>query len=282
MKSVLSSLLMLALLPPAFAQRKIDKGGIGPMDIPMVKVTGGSFDMGIDSATFDKRPARTVKLNDYYIGTYEVTQRQWEMVMEDNPSKCANCEECPVTNVSWNDVQEFIKKLNSKSGKKYRLPTEAEWEFAARGGVYEDLVKEGKAYRGGVNEFLIAEKGTRIPDKYKEGKRYAGRRGGPQSVAWYENNSGDRPHPVGRKQPNDIGIFDMSGNAEEWVSDFYAGSYGSDNTVENPQGPVGGISRVVRGGGYNSPAVELTVTYRKAYLPTAKSNSLGFRLVEEK
>jgi formylglycine-generating enzyme required for sulfatase activity len=270
------------LIQPATAQRKYNKTIAGPLKIATVRVPGGYFDLGSDDGTSDRKPAHTVKLKDFYMGNYEVKQEQWEAVMDENPS-FYKCHDCPVTNVTYADVEEFISKLNTATGKKYRLPTEAEWEYAARGGSFEDLTKESHI-RGGVNEFLVAEskKGMVTPEKYRKGQRYAGRKAGPQSVAWYLNNADDHIHPVGRKQPNDLGIYDMSGNVEEWCSDWYATSYGSRDTVANPQGPIGGKSRVVRGGSYASEANETMITRRAAYLPETKAMSLGFRLVEDR
>ena len=285
MRSGLSSLLLLLLAMPAVAQRKHNKTICGPLLISTVRVTGGYFDLGSDDegTSNDRKPGHTVKLDDYLMGTYEVKQEQWEAVMENNPSHHP-CPTCPVTNVSWDEVQEFITRLNEMTGKTYRLPTEAEWEYAARGGSFERLIKPGKAYRGGQNEFLVAERnqGMRTADKEKKGDKYAGRRAGPQSIAWYESNSGGHVHPVGFKQPNDIGLYDMSGNAEEWCNDWYATSYGSSDSVANPQGPSGGRSKVVRGGSVESTANETVVTRRAAYLPNTRSRSLGFRLVEVK
>jgi formylglycine-generating enzyme required for sulfatase activity len=247
-----------------------------------VRINGGTFDLGSDDGSEDRKPAHTVTLSDYYLGTYEIKQEQWEAVMGNNPSKY-KCHDCPVTNVNWDEVQEFITKLNAATGKTYRLPTEAEWEFAARGGTTEKLVKEGHI-RGGVNEFLVADnnKGLRTPRKELKGQKYSGRKAGPQSIAWYINNAGGHVHPVGRKQPNDIGVYDMTGNVEEWCADWYAISYGSRDNITNPSGPIGGKSKVVRGGSISSAANETVVTRRAAYLPDTKSLSLGFRLVEER
>jgi formylglycine-generating enzyme required for sulfatase activity len=284
MKCILSSLLMLVLLQPAKAQRAYNKTEGGPLSIAMVKVQGGYFDMGSDdeSDATDRKPAHTVRLSTFNISAYEVTQELWCQVMDTNPGYYT-CKECPVTNVTWADIQTFISKLNAMKGRHYRLPTEAEWEYAARGGVFEkSLVKEHTTARGGVNALFVCEENENLrrPTKYKTGKKYAGKHEA-QPVAWYAENSKDRLHEVGRKQPNELGIYDMSGNAEEWVSDWYANSYGSRDTVENPSGPVSGKSHSVRGGSWNSTLSELVVTNRKGYLPKTKTNYLGFRLVED-
>jgi formylglycine-generating enzyme required for sulfatase activity len=273
---------MFVFLQHASAQRKYNRNDTSCLQFYMVDVQGGTFDLGSNDEAADRRPAHTVKLKDFSLCAYEVKQIQYEVVMGCNPSKY-QCDECPVTNVSWDDAQEFIKKLNKCTGHHYRLPTEAEWEYAARGGNTEVLIKE-KHHRGGVNELFVPcnEKGTFTQVKEKKGKKYAGRSGGPQSIAWYAKNSDMHVHPVGHKQPNQLGLYDMSGNVEEWCSDYYATSYGSKDTVENPQGPTGGKSRVVRGGGCRSDAEELVVTRRAGYLPDTKSLSLGFRLAEDK
>jgi len=273
--------LMLALCQPAMAQRKVNRLNNDPMYLYMVPVHGGSFDMGSDKGAADRKPAHVVTLKDFSMDAYEVTQAQWEGIMGSNPSK-DKCGECPVTNITWGDAQEFISKLNAKTGHHYRLPTEAEWEFAARGGVKEDLVRESRDIdRGGVNQFLITHPNERVPDKDKTGKKYSGKRL-PQDVAWYEGNSKGRVHAIGRKKANELGLYDMSGNVEEWCSDFYNTSYGSAAAVDNPQGPSGGNSHVVRGGGWNSDASEIIVTRRAAYTPDTKAGTLGFRLAEDK
>ena len=279
MRQIAACILIVLTAQPVLAQRKYNKTSTEALPFYMTKVTGGSFDLGSDDEAADRKPAHTVKLKDFSIGTYEVTQHQWKAIMGNNPSQY-KCDECPVTNVSFGEVQDFIEKLNTKTGRHYRLPTEAEWEYAARGGVKEELVKRFKGVaRGGVNEFLISDRGERVPDREKEGKRFAGKKLA-QDVAWYQRNSRDHVHCIGRKKPNEIGIYDMSGNVEEWVSDWYAKSYGSKNTVENPVGPSGGNSHVVRGGSCASSESELTVTRRAAYTPATKANSFGFRLAE--
>jgi formylglycine-generating enzyme required for sulfatase activity len=286
MTRILSALFMLMLVQPAFAQRKINKTGDpahAELQIYMVMVQGGNFDLGSDDEAADRRPAHTVKLHDYYMSAYEVTQLQWRTIMGTNPSRYI-CDECPVSSVTYTDALAFIEKLNTRTGKHYRLPTEAEWEYAARGGTHEELVKVNhNVARGGVNEFLVINQnqGTRVPDREKSGKKYSGKKLAGD-VAWYERNSENHEHPIGRKKPNELGIYDMSGNVEEWCSDFYATTYGSKNTVEDPKGPSGGKSHVVRGGAYNMNVDEVGVTRRAGYLPNTKSMSLGFRLAEDK
>ena len=279
MTRILTCVLMMIFLLPATAQRKYNRVTKAPLYIYTVKVNGGNFDLGSNVEGSDRKPLHTVTLKDFYIGTYEVTQEQWKTIMGDNPS-IFQCDQCPVTNVSWNEVQIFIQKLNTATGKHYRLPTEAEWEYAARGGANEMLIKDSKTF-GGVNELIPNRERKRTPDKYKTGKQYSGKRL-PQDVAWYERNSDYHPHPIGRKKPNELDIYDMSGNVEEWCADWYVGNFGTKIPVKNPQGPDHGISKVVRGGSWNNSADEITVTRRAAYLPDTRANSLGFRLAEDK
>jgi formylglycine-generating enzyme required for sulfatase activity len=281
MKLGWSSVLLLLLTQPAMAQRKYNMVKGGPLLIETVSVKGGTYDLGDDSGTIDRRPARSVQLADFKMSKYEIKQEQWEAVMGENPSEY-KCAICPVTNVSWTDVQTYIGKLNEATGKKYRLPTEAEWEYAARGGEHEVLVKPGHL-KGGPNELLVAERnhGTKTREKTYIGEKWAGRSGGIQSIAWYVNNANGKVHQVGFKQPNELGLYDMTGNVEEWCSDWYAKTYGTAGDVKNPKGPSSGRAKVVRGGSIESTPKEATVTRRYAYLPDTKTKSLGFRLIEE-
>ena len=217
----------------------------------MVFVKGGTFTMGCtkeqgSDCGSDEKPSHKVTVGDFYIGKYEVTQKEWEEVMGSNPSGFSNCgDNCPVENVSWNDIQEFIRKLNVKTGKKYRLPTEAEWEYAARGG------NQSKGYKYSSSNNLDA-------------------------VAWYTSNSGNKTHSVGTKQPNELGIYDMSGNVWEWVSDWY-GNY-SSTAASNPKGPISGSHHVNRGGSWSYNAKGCRVANRDGDGPDRRSNSVGFRL----
>ena len=212
-------------------------------------VPEGCFQMGDtfgDGYSIEK-PVHEVCLSSAYrIGKYEVTQGQWQKIMGSNPSHFSSCgDNCPVEQVSWDDVQEFIRRLNSQTSKSYRLPTEAEWEYAARSG--------GKAekYSGGDN---------------------------PDAVAWYGGNSGDGTHPVGQKQANGLGLYDMSGNVWEWVSDWY-GAYPSGRQ-QNPNVSLGGTDRVVRGGSWIHDPWLVRAARRYYFVPGLRNNFyLGFRLV---
>ena len=214
----------------------------------MVYVEGGTFTMGATSEQGgdgdpDLKPAHRVTLSSFSICRYEVTQEEWEAVMGCNPSHFEG-KKRPVESVSWNDCQEFIRKLNAITGKHFRLPTEAEWEFAARGG------NKSKGY------------------KYSGSNNIGG-------VAWYGDNSDWETHPVGQKSPNELGLYDMSGNVWEWCGDWWDIYKLSSQT--DPKGPSTGDRRVFRGGGY-AYADSCCVSARDAYLPHMTSADLGFRL----
>jgi len=215
----------------------------------MVAVQGGTFTMGATSeqgsdAEVDEKPAHSVTLSSYYIGQTEVTQELWEAVMGDNPSDFKGAKR-PVECVSWDDCQEFIRKLNQKTGKNFRLPTEAEWEYAARG----CRKSQGYKYSGSNN----------IGD-----------------VAWYWDNSGRETHIVATKRANELGIYDMSGNMFEWCSDWY-GDY-SSTSQSNPHGPSSGSFRVYRGGSWGDFAGHCRVSYRGRTTAVNRNFNLGFRL----
>ena len=215
----------------------------------MVRVEGGTFTMGAKSeqgsdAYDDEKPTHQVTLSSFSIGKYEVTQEEWQAVMGSNPSNF-NGAKYPVESVSWDDCQTFIRKLNQMTGKSFRMPTEAEWEFAARGGNRSNHYK----YSGSNNL---------------------------SSVAWYGDNSGSKTHPVGQKSPNELGLYDMSGNVWEWCADRY-GDYTS-SAQTNPKGPSNGSYRVHRGGSWNDDARDCRVSYRDSGSPSYSINDLGLRL----
>ena len=217
----------------------------------MIYVEGGSFVMGCTSeqsdCISDERPAHRVTVNSYYIGETEVTQELWSAVMGRNPSYYTGSQR-PVEQVSWNDCQKFIKKLNQLTGRKFRLPTEAEWEYAARGG------------------------------RKSENNKYAG---APSLdyVGWYTNNSGSRTHEVKSKIPNELGIYDMSGNVWEWCQDWYGSGYYANSPQANPTGPSSGSRRVLRGGGWNYGARSCRVAIRGSNTPSSRFSYYGFRLI---
>lgn len=210
-----------------------------------VNVPGGCFQMGntFDTGNDDEKPAHEACVSDFAIGKYEVTQSQWRKVMGNNPSHFSSCgDNCPVENISWNDVQIYIKKLNQQTSGRFRLPTEAEWEYAARS--------------GGRNE------------KYSGGKDR-------DSVAWNTSNSSSKTHSVGQKNPNGLGIYDMSGNVWELVSDWY-GAY-SSAAQTNPTGPTNGSHKVLRGGsGFANSGTN--TSQRSQSIAEGHGGALGFRL----
>jgi len=239
---------------------------VNEVAIYMVTVHGGTFTMGCTAeqgsdCRSGESPAHQVTLNNFSIGKYQVTQALWIAVMGSNPSNFKG-DNLPVENVSWNDIvgtsgasmiingityreNGFIYKLNQQTRKQYRLPTEAEWEYAARGGNQS----QGYKYSGSNN----------VGD-----------------VAWYSANSNNRTHPVGTKSPNELDIYDMSGNVWEWCSDWY-GNYTSAAKT-NPTGPASGSYRVLRGGGFNWVPREVRVSERNRTHTDFRINYVGFRI----
>lgn len=211
-----------------------------------VTVPGGCFQMGdaTGKGNADERPLHKVCVDPFAIGTYEVTQGEWKRVMGTDRSNFAGCPDCPVEMVSWDDAQEFIRTLNTRSGTHYRLPTEAEWEYACRS--------------GGKNE------------KYCGGKDVL-------ALSWYYWTTDGKTYPVGGKRPNGLGIYDMSGNVSEWVQDWY-GDYPAGE-VHNPSGPETGTVRVNRGGCWINYAGDVRATARSSNDPDYHSPFIGFRLV---
>ena len=222
---------------------------VNGVSFTMIKVEGGTFQMGATSeqgsdVDSGEKPVHSVTLSDYYIGETEVTQKLWEAVMGSNPSHFWG-DERPVEQVSWNDSKEFIEKLNNLTGKNFRLPTEAEWEYAARGG------------------------------NKSQGYKYSGSNT-IGNVAWYWDNSSSATHNVKTKSPNELGIYDMSGNVYEWCEDWY-GSYSSGSQT-NPTGPSSGSYRVFRCGSWGSVAWSCRVSIRGNDDPVSRYSYYGFRL----
>ncbi len=207
----------------------------------MAFVVGGTFQMGSNSGSSDEQPVHTVTVSSFYMDKTEVTQAEYRKVMGKNPSSFRGCDDCPVEMVKWHDANEYAKKVGK------RLPTEAEWEYAARGG------NKSKGYKySGSNDL--------------------------NAVGWYDNNSDRKSHPVAQKQPNELGLYDMSGNVWEWCSDMYSDSYYRSSPKNDPQGPNSGSSRVLRGGG--SSVCSCRVANRSGSNPGGGSYFyVGFRLV---
>lgn len=222
---------------------------VGNVTFKMVWVEGGTFTMGCTPEQGDdcwsvESPAHSVTLDGYYIGETEVTQALWTAVMGSNPSYHKG-NNLPVEQVSWVDAQDFIKRLSQLTGCTFSLPTEAEWEYAARGG------------------------------SKSRGYKYAGSNG-IDAVAWYTDNSGSSTHPLAQKAANELGLYDMSGNVWEWCSDWYGGY--SSGAQRNPTGPGSGSRRVLRGGSWFNYAGYCRVSYRYRSNP-ADRGYFGFRLV---
>ena len=216
----------------------------------MVRVEGGTFVRGAmeqdDDVYNDERPQHKVTLDDSYIGETQVTQALWQAVMGNNPSNWEG-DDLPVETISWNDCQEFIKKLNQLTGKTFALPTEAHWEFAARGG------NSSKGYKYAGSDNL-------------------------DEVAWFTDNSNIQTHQVAQKKANELGLYDMSGNVWEWCNDWYGGQYYQSSPERNPQGPTSGVIRVLRGGSWGNVAWYCCVSYRYHSYPDRRSCSIGMRL----
>jgi formylglycine-generating enzyme required for sulfatase activity len=219
------------------------------LELDMMVVKGGTFAMGSAAGSNDESPVHNVTLSAFQLGKYEVTQKLWQQIMGNNPSTHVG-DNLPVAGVSWNVAQNFITSLNSLTGRYFRLPTEAEWEFAARGGVSSG----GFTYSGSNT---------------------------PGDIGWYNGNSNQAPHEVGTKLPNEIGLYDMSGNVTEWCNDWYDANYYGASPSSNPQGPLSGTFKVIRGGYWESDGDGVRVANRSQYLPNSASNYYGLRLAED-
>ena len=205
--------------------------------------------MGSDDGPKNEKPAHRVYVDAFYLGKYEVTQREWMAVMGTNPSQFKG-DNLPVESVNWDEVREYLKKLSQLTGKKFRLPTEAEWEYACRAGSN-----------------TIYYFGNDINDI----ERYA----------WYYSNSNQRTHPAGQKEPNSWGLYDMYGNVCEWCSDWYEENFYSIAPINNPKGPIFSHARTVRGGYWRVNKEDLYSAGRNSYYPSRRYNYIGFRCLQE-
>jgi formylglycine-generating enzyme required for sulfatase activity len=259
--SILFSVLLMLLAPcPGTGADTYEDPATG---MEFVFIKGGCFQMGSETGPANERPVHTACVGDFFMGKYEVTQGQWKLVMGSNPSFFSNCgDNCPVENLTWADTQEFISRLNHKAGaQKYRLPTEAEWEYAARAGSQARYSYGDDA--GDLSEYAW----------------YAGNSGSSQTPEVYYLNRiiRARPHPVGQRKPNALGLYDMHGNVWEWIYDWY-GEY-RPGTSQNPTGPSFSSRRVYRGGSWDSDADLCRSAKRFSIHPLASKGDLGFRLV---
>lgn len=223
--------------------------------IEMVRVPGGCFQMGSASHEIHERPVREVCVDSFDIGKYEVTQGQWKAAMGANASKFAACgDNCPVDQISWNQAQEFLRKLNTEGKGVYRLPTEAEWEYACRSGGKDET------WPGGVTAAYVHD------------------------VAWFDKiAAGDQTHPVGTKKPNGLGIHDMAGNVWEWVQDKFVTPYPA-GAAKNPRIESGGEEkRVMRGGSWAQKVNYVRCGIRSRYEPEFVDHlgRVGLRVVRE-
>ena len=219
----------------------------------MISVTGGTFDLGATPeqglyAAFDEKPPIQVSVNSFYLAETAVTQALWTAVMGDNPSHFKG-DNLPVERVSWEECQEFIKRLNIQTGMKFRLPTEAEWEYAARGG------------------------------QFSKHQKYAGANDDVKSdYIWLKDNSQSQSHEVKSKLANELGLFDMSGNISEWCNDWYFNSYANNGERVNPKGPASGVAKVYRGGSWDDKPMNCRVSKRFSMNPLFKNKLVGLRL----
>jgi formylglycine-generating enzyme required for sulfatase activity len=216
-----------------------------------VFVEGGCFQMGdtFGDGYKDETPAHVVCVDGFWMGKYEVTQGQWEKVFHYNPSFYPRGDNYPVEQVTWNDTQEFSQKLSQSNRKQFRLPTEAEWEYAARSGGKREK------WAGTSDESQLTE------------------------YAWDSDNAGNSPQPVGQKKSNGLGLYDMSGNVWEWCQDSYDGNYYSDSPRNDPKGPLRGRDKVARGGSWIVGPWYCRTTYREWVDPSDRYYYFGFRLV---
>ena len=248
---------------------------VNGIDLEMIYVQGGSFLMGSENVKTNEYPVHRVDLDGFFIGKFPVTQALWKAVMNNNPSWFQqgrilkrrifneniiledDTSLFPVEQVSWKDAQEFIEKLNRLTRKKFRLPTEAEWEYAAKGGSYEDIEAPASAFKySGSNNI--------------------------DEVSWYYDNSRQNTHSVGEKKANKLGLYDMTGNVWEWCNDLYRSNYYKSSPRSNPQGAYSGSRRVIRGGSWFGYANYIRATCRDCTSPDYRSSGIGFRLVTPK
>jgi len=235
------------------ASRNLPDTTMNSIGMELVLIPSGSFRMGgdkrLEQAEDHETPRHMVKISEaFFMGKYEVTQRQWSEIMNNNPSEFLDSTR-PVERVSWNDVQVFIRKLNTKEEtNKYRLPTEAEWEYSARAG-------SESAYTFGPDTNLLSQ------------------------YAWYGKNSGGRTHAVGQLNPNAWGLYDMHGNVHEWCQDWFDRKYYSQSPSNTPSGPSTGLAKALRGGDWGSQDWYCRCASRSLSSPDRRSNRVGLRLI---
>ena len=230
--------------------QQVDTFTINGIHLEMVKIPGGNFKLGCDDASdayadANEKPAKPRQVGDFYMGKHEVTQKLWNVIMNNNPSSIIN-DNYPVNNVSWEDCQLFIEKLNRITGRNFRLPTEAEWEYAAKATLNSD---------GSISDKYTKFAGGDMPDSY----------------AWYSGNSGNTLHVVGGKKPNAFGLYDMCGNVIEWCQDIYTNYNTGDPEIDKEQ-------RVLRGGYFGGEKGSIRTTSRGSASYSMAMPPFGFRL----
>lgn len=223
---------------------------VSSMSAEMVRVDSGSFMMGSDYRHQSDVQLVKVHISVFYLAKYEVTQAQWEAIMGNNPSTTKNCPNCPVDSVSWENAMVFISKLNQLSCKHYRLPTEAEWEYAEKDGN-----KHSHYHYSGSDNL--------------------------DEVGWFNDNSYGKTHPIGQKKPNLLGIYDMTGNVDEWCNDWYGRYSDKFITHDNPQGPHSGKEKVMHGNAFNTNREEINSSLRYFNSPCIGTKGSGFRLASD-
>ena len=230
------------------ASAGLDPGPVYSRVGRLISIPDGSFKMGNASGDSTEKPVHTVRINGFRIAETEVTQKQWHLVMGSTPSYFEACDNCPVDSVSWNDVQNYFKKLNEQTGLRFRLPSEAEWEYACRSAGKDEK------YCGGDDE---------------------------SKLAWYGNNSDEKTHSVAQKQANGLGLYDMSGNVWEWTQDCWHDSY--DGASSNGQAREKGAcaQRVLRGGSWIGVAGSLSSTGRFGSSAAKGNRNFGFRVAQD-
>lgn len=245
MMKYLISIVYILLTMQVLGQSKI-KEVVDGICFNMVPVEYGTFQMGTTDLGKEEQPVHSITLNAFYMMDTEITQGQWKAIMETNPSFYKG-DSLPVEQVNWDEVMEFIKRLNEKSGRTYRLPTEAEWEYAARGGNKS----QGYKYSGSndINE-----------------------------VGWCFVNSANKTHKVGSKKPNELGIYDMTGNVFEWCNDYYMPNIYEISPSNNPTGAFLSTGRVIRGGSCNASAKMCLTTKRAVYTQYKSTRDVEFRM----
>ena len=242
-----STALAFSTPPAALAEGPVGRFTLAGSGIELVFIPGGEFSMGSTGGRANEAPSHRVHVDSFYLGIFEVTQRQWEEVMGENPSHFAGCADCPVEQVSWEDAREFLRRAGKIGGVEVRLPTEAEWEYAAGGGpLHQEWPGTGNSSETG--EF-----------------------------SWFSGVFAGKTRPVGLKLPNAFGLYDMGGNVWEWCADWYGRDYYASSPGANPSGPSAGVKRVVRGGSWLTGPTDTRVAHRSMRNPARQSRTVGFR-----